>query len=255
MLERIKKYLYSGLLYGGRIFYRDTHSKIIYYHDLHASENEKCTDMSTPLSLFNEHLKIIKTNGYEVVSEITKSHKQIQITFDDGFRGLYLNRVYLKEQGVFPTLFVITSCVGQHGFLNWTELRELHDMDFNLQAHTHNHKDLNILSKEELFYELNTSKKLMEENLKKNIDEICFPKGLFNDEVLESCSLVGYKKWYCSIPGNNEQKSAYKELKFRNLVQFSSPFDFKNILEGGMKIFKKRYSKSHYGKNIFSVVL
>jgi peptidoglycan/xylan/chitin deacetylase (PgdA/CDA1 family) len=255
MLVGLKRDFYSILLYLGRIFLRDTHSKIIYYHDLHQAEEEKCTEMSTSLSLFAQHLEIVKALGYEVVTEISKPHKQIQISFDDGFRGLYLNRSYLKSEGVYPTLFVITSSVGTSNFLNWTELRELYDMGFNIQAHTHNHKDLNTLSREELLYELITSKQLMEHNLNITIDEVCFPKGLFTDEVLETCRLVGYKKCYCSIPGNNEEKSVYKELKFRNLVQFSSPYDFKNILEGGMQIFKKRYSKSHYGKDIFSEVL
>ena len=42
-----------------------------------------------------------------------------------------------------------------------------------------------------------------------------------------------------------------KKLKLRNLVQFSNPFDFKNILLGGLKIFKNRYIKQHYEKDLY----
>ena len=250
MLQRIKSKIYSALLYSGSLYFKDRHSKVIYYHDIHSSLEDCYSEMSTPITLFNQHLQIIKEMGFEVVSQITAPHNQILMTFDDGFRGLYQHREFLKTANIFPTLFMITSEIGKTNYLSWEELKELKNLGFNIQSHTHTHKDLNTLNKQELYEELFTAKQVLESNLQTEITEVCFPKGLFNDSVLEVCKSIGYTKWYCSIPGNTQEYALHKELKLRNLVQFSGTSDFKNILLGGLKIFKNRYSKQHYGKKI-----
>lgn len=251
MLQRIKSKIYTTLLYCGSIYFKDRHSKVIYYHDIHSNEENKCSEMSTPISLFMHHIHIIKSMGFEVVSEITKPFNQIHIQFDDGFRGIYKHKELLLVEKVFPTLFMITSRIGDPNYLTREELKDLKLNGFNIQSHTHTHKDLNTLNEEDLFSELSVSKIILEKNLENEITEICFPKGLFNDLVLKICKKVGYKKWYCSIPGNNQEQFIDTELKFRNLVQFSDPIDFKSIVLGGSKIFKNRYSKQHYGKKIY----
>ncbi len=253
MLQYIKTQIYSFLLYSGRLFFNDRHSKILYYHDIHSNAEDKCSAMSTPITLFTNHLMLIKSLGFEVVREITQPYNQIQITFDDGFRGLYTHRELLKAENIFPTIFVISSQVGRSNYLTWEELGELKNRGLNIQSHTHTHRDLNTLNKDELYEELHTSKQLLELNLEGEINEICFPKGLFTDLVLEMCERVGYKKWYSCIPGNHEEYSMHKQLKFRNLVQFAESADFRNILLGGMKIFRNRYSKQHYGKKFAKV--
>lgn len=250
MLNYIKSRLYSVLLFIGAIVYKNHFSKVIYYHDIHKSEVDKFTEMSTSIHLFIEQLNIIKSLGFEVVNEITEAYSQIQISFDDGFRGVYENKDFLINQDVFPTIYIITSKVGSSGYLTWQEIVELKRCGFNIQSHTHTHSNLNELNKQELYDELYGSKKLLEHYLNEQIVEICFPKGLFNDKVLEMCEQVGYKKWFCSIPANYIECGNRSQLKFRNLVQSSGSFDFKCILLGGMRIFRNRYSKKHYGKKI-----
>lgn len=250
MLQIIKSKIYSALLYVGSLYFKDRHSKVIYYHDIHSSQEDCYSEMSTPITLFKQHLQIIKEIGFEVVSEITAPYNQILISFDDGFRGLYQHRELLKKANIFPTIFMITSEIGRPNYLSWDELKELKNSGFNIQSHTHTHPDLNTLNKQKLQEELFTAKQVLEANLQTEITEVCFPKGLFNDSVLEVCKSIGYTKWYCSIPGNTQEYALHKELELRNLVQFSEPQDFINTLLGGMNIFKNRYSKQHYGKSI-----
>lgn len=250
MFQSIKSIINTALLCSGSYYFKDRFSKVIYYHDIHGSEEDKYSDMSTSIALFIEHLNIIKSMGFEVVREITAPVNQIQINFDDGFRGLYEYNELLISHNVFPTVFIITSLVGEPNYLTWAELRILDEKGFIVQSHTHLHKDLNTLNEEQLFRELSVSKLLLESNLQKEITEICFPKGLFNDLVLNVCAKVGYKKWYCSIPGNYQDYFKFKKLKYRNLVQFATPLDFRNIILGGLQVFKNRYSKQHYGIKI-----
>ena len=45
--------------------------------------------MSTSLKDFQQHIDLIHENKFEIVKKITNSHNQVQIQFDDGFKGLY----------------------------------------------------------------------------------------------------------------------------------------------------------------------
>ena len=76
------------------IFYCNKKSKAIFYHDIHFKK--QYTDMSTPIGMFKKHIQIIRDNGYEIVAEITKPKEQIEISFDDGFLGLYNNIHLIK---------------------------------------------------------------------------------------------------------------------------------------------------------------
>ena len=53
--------------------------------------------MSTPIGMFKKHIQIIRDNGYEIVAEITKPKGQIEISFDDGFLGLFDNIHIINE--------------------------------------------------------------------------------------------------------------------------------------------------------------
>ena len=58
MLTQIKSLTYSSLLFCGSLYFKDRSSKVVYYHDIHVSEDNKFTDMSTPFSLFKKHINI-----------------------------------------------------------------------------------------------------------------------------------------------------------------------------------------------------
>lgn len=246
MLAQIKSKVYSSLLYFGSLYYNDEHSKVIYYHDIYSGDKSKFTDMATDFELFKKHIECIQSQKFEIVKKITKSKRQIKISFDDGFRGVYDHKDYFVKNKIFPTIYIITSRVGQKNYLTWNEIRELDFLGFNIQAHTHSHADLNTLNEEQLLLDLKTSKDLLEKELNHSITEICFPKGLFNNLVIDVSKKLGFEECYSSIPGHINDIKQFDVLHYRNLVQFSSIFDFKAILFGGMFIFKNRYTKQHY---------
>ncbi|WP_282787885.1 polysaccharide deacetylase family protein [Flavobacterium croceum] len=244
MLQQIKSKVYSSLLYLGSLYHRNENSKVIYYHDIHSYD--KYTDMSTDFDLFKKHIECIQSMNFEIVKKITKPQKQIKISFDDGFRGVYNHKDYFVKNNIFPTIYIITSRVGHKNYLTWNEIRELDFLGFNIQAHTHLHSDLNILSGEELLFDLKTSKDILEKELHHPITEICFPKGLFSKQVLEVSKKIGFTECYSSIPGHIDDERELDVLYYRNLVQFATVLELKSILMGGMFIFKNRYRKQHY---------
>ena len=226
------------------IFYVSKRSKAIFYHDIHA-EN-KYTNMSTPIELFKKHINIIRASGYEIVNKITKTHGQIEICFDDAFLGLYDNIEFIKEQNIPIHLFVISSFLDKENHINKEQLIELNKLpQILISSHTHKHSILNKISESEIEIELETSKKLLEDILNKQINSLCFPEGKFNKKVIEIAKKMGYSNLYASIPGfyANEITSGVKK---RSLVQFSKEKEFKAILKGGDHILAFWYKFKHY---------
>ena len=225
------------------LFHLSGRSKVIFYHDIHS--DKQYTDMSTPIELFKKHINIIRASGYEIVSEITKTHGQIEICFDDAFLGLYDNIEFIKEQNISIHLFVISSFLDTENHINKEQLIELNKLpQILISSHTHNHKILNKTSEIELIEELKKSKDNLESLLNKKIVSICFPEGKFNDKVIDIAKQTGYKKMYSSLPGfyANEITSGVKK---RSLVQFAGEKEFKAILKGGDHILAYWYKRKH----------
>jgi peptidoglycan/xylan/chitin deacetylase (PgdA/CDA1 family) len=228
------------------LFYFKKRSKAIFYHDIHA-EN-KYTNMSTPIALFKEHIQIIRDSGYEIVSKINKPTGQIEISFDDGFLGIYENINVIKELDVPIQLFVISSNFDAPNYINKSQLLELNLFShITISSHTHKHSILNKISVSETKIELETSKKLLENILNKQINSLCFPEGKFNKKVIEIAKKMGYSKLYASIPGFYFDQFSYSVIK-RSLVQFAEKEEFKAILKGGDHILSFWYKMKHFKK-------
>lgn len=245
MLTNIKKKIFSFLLFVGKLLFKNNNSKVIYYHDVHLDTELPETTMSTPVSLFLQHIKIIKENGFEIVSKITNSKNQILITFDDGFCGVYKNKEYFIKNNIFVTIFVITSKIGTKNYLNWEQIEELKNFGFQFQSHTHSHLNLQDLKNNELKNEFLTSKTILETKLKNDVTQICFPMGLYNKNVINLAEESGYYELFNCIPG---KYSFNKSLKNRYIVQFADKSDFLKIINGGMDLLKYYYKKKHFKK-------
>lgn len=249
MLQSIKARVYSWGLLAGKSLYHNRESKVLYYHDIHEDSDMKMTEYSSPLSLFKEHIKVIREQGFEIVDEISQPQNQIMITFDDGFSGVFKNRQFFIEENIKPTIFIISESIGKQNFLTEAEILLLKGKGFRFQSHTHTHPDLNLLTVEQLELEFETSKKILENLLSTSVDEICFPKGFFNNKVVDCAKKVGYTKLFASIPGNFYEKNIFGVV-YRNLVQFTGPSDLKLTLYGGPLLFRSRYIKQHYHEKI-----
>ena len=219
-------------------------SKAIFYHDIHAED--KYTNMSTPVDLFKEHIQIIRDSGYEIVSKINKPIGQIEISLDDGFSGIYKNINVIKELDIPLQLFIISSNLDTPNYINKSQLLELNSFSqITISSHTHKHSILNKISESEIEIELETSKKILENTLNRQINSLCFPEGKFNKKVIEIAKKMGYSNLYASIPGFYFDQFSTGVIK-RSLVQFARKGEFKAILKGGDHILSKWYQIKHY---------
>ena len=120
------------------------------------------------------------------------------ITFDDGFKNCMTNALpILIDKGVPAAFFVATDYINSNlerdrekllsffnsgqvlmEFLNWDDCRKMSAAGMTIGSHTVNHARLKDLSEENVQWELNTSKAMIEENLSQNCNHFCSPFGI-----------------------------------------------------------------------------
>ena len=226
--------------------FRTQRSKAIFYHDIHL--DTKYTNISTPIQLFKKHIEIIRNCDYEIVSKIKKPHGQIEISFDDGFKGIYNNINLIKELNIPIQLFIITSYLNKKDYISESQLLDLNLLSqITVSSHSHQHKILNKISEKEIITELKTSKDFLESLLCKKVNSFCFPKGKFNDKVIKVAKQIGYNNLYTCIPGFYFDE-ILSGVKKRSLVQFAGKAEFKGILKGGDHFLARWYKQKHYNQ-------
>lgn len=237
----IKELVRTGMFSVGYLMCHTKKSRVVYYHDVHVGDS--WTKMSTPFELFKLHISAIRKSGFEIVRDINNPKGEIQIAFDDGFRGLLDCMDWLVPQRIYPTIFIPISLIGKEGYLSESEILELHNAGFNIQSHGIRHKNMSAMPVDELLDDLYASKAYLENFLDKQIDSICYPQGYYSDRVISESQNAGYKKLYISVPGVYDMDVA---LKHRTLFQTMSPLQVRLTLYGGMDILSSHYKKMHY---------
>ena len=179
--------------------------------------------LNTPPSLFREHLRILKDEGFTVVDLATafkglnhsvnpetkanpdqRGRKLAVITFDDGFRD-FLTAAWpaLVEFGFTATVFLPTAFIGNDRLtfktrecLTWEEVRELRKQGVSFGSHTINHPKLWELDPVTFATELRESRDCIERELGEPIHSFAHPYAFpgnhaayircFRDTLLES---------------------------------------------------------------------
>ena len=137
----------------------------------------------------------IETKTYSI------DKNQIILTFDDVNMNFYKN-VYplLKKYNTKALAFVIINDIGKMSsdkILTWDKIKEMHSSGLiQFGSHTMDHKKLSKLTEIELNWELQKSKKILEDKLDlgaggSNI--IAWPGGTNNKNVREMAQRVGYR--------------------------------------------------------------
>jgi peptidoglycan/xylan/chitin deacetylase (PgdA/CDA1 family) len=195
-----------------------------------------------------EHIKIIRAESFEIVSEITRKENQIKLQLDDGYKGVYDCLEYLIEEKIPIEIFIITSEIGNPNFLNEKQILELLNSGLvKISSHSHSHLELNQIDKKSLKYELEKSKEIIESLTKTTTNSICYPLGKFSSQVIKECSLSNYEFQYSSLAGSYYD-NPFENVYRRNLVQFANTKELKLVLKGANSIFNKLYFAKHFSR-------
>lgn len=183
---------------------------ILAYHGIDSPVREKyrwveyrdrkfdLTKLRVSPELFEEQLSYLKSHSYQTVSlddllecqrqGLSLPQKSFALTFDDGFKD-FLTLAYpaLKRCGFTATIFLITNKVNESyqnkQFLSWEEICALKKEGFSFGAHTCSHPLLTSLSLEEARYEIEESKRIIEEKINSPVRFFSYPYGEFNSDI------------------------------------------------------------------------
>ena len=199
---------------------------------------------SVSIEQFREQMEYLHENGYHTLSlnqvidaKTSLNHKTVAITFDDGFANNYTNAFpILKKHGLTITIFVVTNFVGKHNYMGWDQLREMNKEGISIQSHTASHRPLSVLETNEIKYELEESKKSIEDQLGSAVDFLSAPHGMINHKVIDTARAVGYKAICTSEPGFTHSWSNPAILRRINISDRYEIVAFKKIIQANYMV-------------------
>lgn len=128
----------------------------------------------------------------------------VLLTFDDGYRDFYTD-VYpiLKKYQVKATAYIAPGLLDRPNYMLKKQLKEISREDpfIEIGAHTVNHRGLKGLFKPFLLYEVNQSKKMLEDELRIPIVSFAYPYGAFDKSAEDAVKEAGYKTSLSTVPG------------------------------------------------------
>jgi peptidoglycan/xylan/chitin deacetylase (PgdA/CDA1 family) len=126
-------------------------------------------------------------------SNFHKKNFTLTTSWDDGY-DLDLRIVKLLQKYKLPgTFYIVVDWVGKSGFLSWPRIQELDKIGFKIGSHTISHpQDLKTLFDEDLYYEVQNSKDMLETALGHCVDSFCYPRGRADERVKRFVANAGY---------------------------------------------------------------
>jgi len=141
----------------------------------HRFNEFKYPSTNISMDIFKEHVDLILNANLtfyhpkDFVDQfnIPKKEKKILLTIDDAFQSFYDNAwPYLKKNKIPFVLFVSTEPVGNNGYMNWDQIKEIERSEFGVIGHHSHSHDYLIDKSEEIFLnDIKTSNLIFKEKL------------------------------------------------------------------------------------------
>ncbi|MCS7092412.1 MAG: polysaccharide deacetylase family protein [Patescibacteria group bacterium] len=141
-----------------------------------------------PVSLYDVY--------YHILDKKALVKKSFAVTFDGGDKSILLVKDFLKENGIKPTVFVISdrknsSANHQYDCLDKRNLQRLSSEGWDIGCHSDSHADLGKLSSLERKKEIRNSK-LKLKKLGFNIRFFSYPYGKYSQSIVSSVKKARY---------------------------------------------------------------
>ena len=170
--------------------------------------------MTMKTTVFEEHLKYLKENGYRVIPlrQLVDFYlkrgpapppRSVVIVEDDAHKSVYTDMLPLaKKYNVPVTVFIYPSAISNAKYaMTWEQLRELKRTGlFDFQSHTYWHpnfkRDRRKMNPAEFEKSVETqlrkSKDKIAKELGVKVDMLAWPFGIYDDYLLKKAAEAGY---------------------------------------------------------------
>ena len=179
---------------------------------------------------FEAQLQVLKQRGYTTITMAQVGcgvrgtcqlpNKPIVITFDDGFSDQLRAFELLKKYNLRGTFYMIIGgerskfCIGIErqsnapcgdSYLNWSEVKNMAASPLiEIGAHTVDHLALANLSPADQTFQIQQSKRRLEEVLGKPITTLAYPYGSFTATTAQIAQQSGFSTAVSTIPGSDQ---------------------------------------------------
>lgn len=175
-------------------------NRIFTYHSINKEKNLTTSKIyQLDKNLFFKHIKLLTDNkaNFQFINNFDNTRSNYLITFDDGFKNFKLDVVdFLFEKKIPCTIFLSPDLIksNNNNYLNINDLKELSKNNFiKIGSHSYNHKKLTEYNDKDLDFQLETSKKWIEDTISKKVNLISYPFGAFDNRVLKKVKKFGYE--------------------------------------------------------------
>ncbi len=215
---------------------------ILIYHSIEEYSGYGQKELYVRPENFEKQMTYLRDHGFTLLTferwaDKDKVNKPIFLTFDDGYKN-NLNVFYifqrLKSENFNPTgtFFIIADFIERPNRLSPSDLKMLANSGLiSIQSHTATHPELTKITHDE--YELNHSKKKIEQITGKPVIALAYPYGDYDEKVVAET-----KKYYTygltTTPGPYIKTGIDNELYLlpRTYIKYSTTLDeFAEIVE------------------------
>ncbi len=189
---------------------------ILMYHSISCNASSRFRQFTVSPALFAEQMAYLHQQAYTPITVTQYVRAQFQretelpehpivLTFDDGFADFLTAALPVLTQYNFAaTLYVSTAFVGGTSrwlrreeetgrlMLTWEQLAEISSCGIECGAHSHNHRQLDILPNPAAWDEIMQSKKLLEDHLRQEVFSFAYPFGYQSAQVRQLVREAGY---------------------------------------------------------------
>jgi peptidoglycan/xylan/chitin deacetylase (PgdA/CDA1 family) len=144
----------------------------------------------------------------DIFAEAQDGARKVVLTFDDGFIGNYLFAFNILEKyGYKATFFVTVNNISRNRYMSWDQLGVLYKNGHLIQSHTMTHPMLGECDGSLITYELETSKKIIEDKIGAPVKYLSLPFGSSNERVITIAKELGYQGIFTSLSNNGGWKN------------------------------------------------
>ncbi len=205
------------------------HAPILVYHYVEYVTDERDTirkSLNILPYIFIRQIETLKNAGYtfitaseliDIMDGITHAPKKpVLITFDDGYRDFYTDVFpILKKYNIRATAYIISGFLDKLNYMFTSQLEEIAKSGLvEIGAHTVHHYSLEGLNLETAKYEIEESKKNLEEIINKPVVSFAYPDGSFDDQAIKLVREAGFKSAVTTREGfevnQNNKYSIYR---------------------------------------------
>ncbi len=240
-----------------RYFSNDEGVLSIMYHRF---DEFKYPSTNISMDVFKEHVDLILDANLTFYHpkdfvndfDVPKKEKKILLTVDDAFQSFYDNAwPYLKKNQIPFILFVSTEPVGNNGYMNWDQIKEIESSEFGVIGHHSHSHDYLIDKTEEVFLnDIKTSNLIFKEKLGYVPTLFSYPFGEYSEFMRDYISqnfkiAFGQHSGIIDVNKNRFElprfpiNEKYGEIKrFKSIINYF-PLEYKNLEPQEKKLSKK----------------